>query len=527
MTPDDLNNPLIREIQQAHDGLSPAAQDVVQAVPHLLVRNGPTPGAAGAAPLVKPLGPSPAPAAPAATAAPLVRTPAAPDIHQQKLEKFEKEGSGISQIHNPFIRGLARVGDVAGSILAPGAMAMIPGTTLHNRQLINTEQQHLNEETKRSHEQAQTGLETAQTREAEARTNQIENPKFAPENVHVLPDGTVVGVSTDPKTGEASAHVLYKGDPKVESQVIERNVSGTPHNILVNKATGADIRDLGEAKPLATKEAETPLTDEEITRANAQNVRRWAVNHGNQPVPADLVLKKGATKSDLADMEKSLGGTESAEATKAARDQANATREDTRQQQQRNREDQATEREYITVTNRLNKQWETMEKQKEAIGQAKAELNGGAVGQAVGVVKTLSGLASGQGSGVRITQAELNGLIHARGIKGDFEGWINGLAGQGKLSGEQLQQMQAVLSDVERRVAEKESIYNETLDKLGTAGDRKEIRSIESEFRKRISGGGDEHAGKIQVQIPGQQPGWIPADQKDSFLKKYPNGKVL
>jgi hypothetical protein len=59
--------------------------------------------------------------------------------------------------------------------------------------------------------------------------------------------------------------------------------------------------------------------------------------------------------------------------------------------------------------------------------------------------------------------------------------------------------MQSVLSDVERKVSDKERIYNETLDKLGTAGDRKEIRSIESEFRKRIGGAGASEQGSDQT----------------------------
>ena len=40
-------------------------------------------------------------------------------------------------------------------------------------------------------------------------------------------------------------------------------------------------------------------------------------------------------------------------------------------------------------------------------------------------------------------------------------------------------------------------------------------------------GGAQDHAGQIQVQAPGAEPGWIPADKKADFLKKYPAGKVL
>ena len=48
-------------------------------------------------------------------------------------------GSGVSQIQNPFIRALARIGDVAGSIVAPNVTAMIPGTSFHH--LMDVKQQ--------------------------------------------------------------------------------------------------------------------------------------------------------------------------------------------------------------------------------------------------------------------------------------------------------------------------------------------------------------------------------------------------
>lgn len=58
---------------------------------------------------------------------------------QAKLQQLQTSGSGVSQIKNPLLRGLARVGDVAGSIISPFAAAMIPGTTLHN-QLLQQQQ---------------------------------------------------------------------------------------------------------------------------------------------------------------------------------------------------------------------------------------------------------------------------------------------------------------------------------------------------------------------------------------------------
>lgn len=58
---------------------------------------------------------------------------------QKELARMQATGSGISQIKNPFLRTLARVGDIAGSALFPTVASMIPGTELHHRELMGQE----------------------------------------------------------------------------------------------------------------------------------------------------------------------------------------------------------------------------------------------------------------------------------------------------------------------------------------------------------------------------------------------------
>jgi hypothetical protein len=56
---------------------------------------------------------------------------------QAELRRQQSTGSGVSQIKNPWLRTLARIGDVAGTIVAPGAALAIPGTTLHHQLLMS------------------------------------------------------------------------------------------------------------------------------------------------------------------------------------------------------------------------------------------------------------------------------------------------------------------------------------------------------------------------------------------------------
>lgn len=76
--------------------------------------------------------PTPMPNVPA-SAAPPVGSPV--DADRQKLKDLQTSGAGLNQIQNPFLRGLAKVGDVVGSIVSPGISALVPGTTMHNRLL--------------------------------------------------------------------------------------------------------------------------------------------------------------------------------------------------------------------------------------------------------------------------------------------------------------------------------------------------------------------------------------------------------
>jgi len=125
--------------------------------------------------------------------------------------------------------------------------------------------------------------------------------------------------------------------------------------------------------------------------------------------------------------------------------------------------------------------------QLEKIADARAMINGNAEAQALGVPKVLTALVSGQGSGVRITQAELNMIAHARGIQGDFEGWMNKVSGKGALTDEQKRQLSGVLDDAKQRIIVKQQIANDTLDRMNGAPTRQEIIQADKDARQKLS----------------------------------------
>ena len=130
------------------------------------------------------------------TAGPQVASPLAHPDPYAEYNKRMASPHGISTIHNPVLRTLAHIGDIAGTAVAPGITGMIPGTTLNERgqehrafnqgkaledeneqALKDTQTQATTEET-----QARTGDIAAQQKLREKQANvpqktQLENPQ--------------------------------------------------------------------------------------------------------------------------------------------------------------------------------------------------------------------------------------------------------------------------------------------------------------------------------------------------------------
>ena len=143
------------------------------------------------------------------------------------------------------------------------------------------------------------------------------------------------------------------------------------------------------------------------------------------------------------------------------------------------------------VAARLAKPFETAvtngNNQLDKMDEASALIQGNAEAQALGIPKTLTALVSGQGTGVRITMPELQLIAKARGIQGDFEGFIRKVEGQGSLTKTQQQQLTGIIQDAKKRLQEKLAISNEALDKINGGADRNSVVQAEKEARQKFS----------------------------------------
>ncbi len=182
----------------------------------------------------------------------------------------------------------AKVGNIAGDIVAPGTMANIPGTEL-NRQMREGA---LKEELTR-----RTGAE-----------EQYKNQELQRENLR-----SEIEQRGEPKvpTGaeETTLHDLMAGDngkPRINPDTKQ------PYSYLeAFEAT----KQAGQ-KPAAISEGEKPLGNK-VAQLNAGLTSRFQVLNPDKPLPSEFTLGADATQKDYDRIDKQMIGTESARATKA------------------------------------------------------------------------------------------------------------------------------------------------------------------------------------------------------------------
>jgi hypothetical protein len=123
----------------------------------------------------------------------------------------------------------------------------------------------------------------------------------------------------------------------------------------------------------------------------------------------------------------------------------------------------------------------------ERIELTRRNVDAGYVGQGLAIPELITSLVSGQGTGIRVTQAELNAITANRGIKGDAESWFNSIAGKGKLTDTDKKQIKGVLADAETRLQKKIAVNSGTLDAINGAGSREDVVAADKAARQHLN----------------------------------------
>lgn len=216
-----------------------------------------------------------------------------PDVQKarERLEGLEGSSAGVDDpgfaANHPYIHGIAKVGDVLGSIIAPNVTQHIPGTGLYHHAQIAQAQEALNEHEAAAQKEAQTVEETANAQKAL-------NPTLTPE------EEAYKGLTgqTNPSTGQP--YTPYEAYQQIESA----------------KAG---------AKPLT--EDEKPVED--IAGVNKRLESRYQVLHPGQALPPQYTLQPGAKQRDYKAIDADLQRVEQAQGVKTQQDTANQFHKDT------------------------------------------------------------------------------------------------------------------------------------------------------------------------------------------------------
>lgn len=384
-------------------------------------------------------------------------TPEQNDLNHLNYLKFSPDG--ISQIHNPVLRGLARTADVIGSVFAPRLDMAIPGTNLHHEMLVNQAQNQVNTDLGMDNKQAVTAQDQAQARHLNDESQILEAPSAPEYDYQQTPDGLMAvqkgTTKALPVTTASGAPVLAPEDlTKVYahrvSQVI--NAGGDPSKDPIVGRLSDAITSLqpGQNKPVSGQHVNLAGPTGPIAATYHPDTGKYTDAAGKEianPVPYEkpVTVNVGQAQGALDRETKQFGA-----AHQKAVDSANS-------------------------------QLEKIDEANSMLAANNPET------QALGIPKVMTALVSGAGSGVRITQAELNAIASARGISGDFQGWMNSISGQGKMTPAQTKQLQAVLADVRNRVLEKQAIASGALDTINGAGDRQSIIAADTKARKQMN----------------------------------------
>ena len=377
---------------------------------------------------------------------------------ENETARLIASGSGISQIKNPFGRTAATIGNDIGRIFVPGLMKDIGGTEEHHEKLINQSVGGTKLLQDRRAPDTEDALKTAQAGEAGARTQALENP---PNEETPLP--TEQGyVGFNRRTGEAKP-ITVNGQTAQPIEKPEKEPAQNVH-VLPSGEVVAVSRDPATGKSKA-----------EVVYQGDPKVKTEVKQIEVKGRPHQVLVN-----SDTGETIKDLGETGEKPPT------INVN---------------AGNAELDRISGRLSKPYQTAydagQKTLERMELTRRNVDAGYAGQGLAIPELLTSLVSGQGTGVRITQPELNAITAHRGIKGSAESFFNSLAGKGALTTEDKAQIKGVLQDAETRLQAKMKIHSDALDAINGAGSRADAVNADREARQKLndvtaSGGGNE-----------------------------------
>ena len=132
----------------------------------------------------------------------------------------------------------------------------------------------------------------------------------------------------------------------------------------------------------------------------------------------------------------------------------------------------------------------------------------------------MTAMAGGAGSGVRITNAEINAVLHGRSTIENFKGMLQKIQNGQAITPEQRQQMLDLVGVVKNKVSQKSDAIQAAREALGNVADPQEHNRIYTGLQKSLaaidSGGGSSAqvgGGLVSMVAPDGRPLQVPAEK--------------
>jgi len=225
------------------------------------------------------------------------------DRARSEVGRLQTSGDGISQIKSPILRTLARIGDVAGSALAPGIAAQTPGTSLHHQVLLGRAQGQESDALANLQGDADLEQRRALASQEQARAWQLTHPKPSPGQLLYDKNGSAIGFQDgegryygpdDEGLPEGVRHVLASAQRKQPTNAFElwqsQNPKGTAEDYL--KLTGeGKIKTLAEQYNESLKLGDTDTANRilKVIR-DTQTQPKIDVHAANERPPRQMVF---------------------------------------------------------------------------------------------------------------------------------------------------------------------------------------------------------------------------------------------
>lgn len=373
-------------------------------------------------------------------------------------------------IHNPFLRvlgkigtGLARGAETVGNIVAPGTMALIPGTSINKG--IQAQAQRGIEKT-----QAQEELEKAETEnfkaEAEARKNpptKIVFDQGVPVAIEAGNQQYAIGDQNMPPQFKAMADAAVAAH-KQRVQEVAAAAAGKPDTATEEKQRAEKIRS-------AQLAGQTVSADD----TNWLAAHEAEANMGKDENEA-TTYRQYLKDKDIADTAENRLAFHQRWQVKPESPNASSNRSD---------------KSYTLQSGRLDKIRQPVDQIIARVGRLNDTLNQQSPqADALVAPELLSIMSGGAGSGLRMNEAEIARIVGGRSVwenlKAAMQHWATNPDDARSITPDQDRQIRALVGEVHKKLVAKQAILDDAEERLISSDDPKIHRQIVAESRKRL-----------------------------------------